>query len=124
MGLHTPRGKFERLDVILAAQTWAGGTQVRRVIAGTCRNISASGCRLQIENADLLPPLDVNSPVEFSIQLEPTGLPIQGGAQVAWIRRERGDVAKIRVVLGVEFTSVPLPDRERIKAYIKSRIQP
>lgn len=124
MGLHTPRGKFERLDVILAAQTWSGSSEGRRVVAGTCRNISAGGCRLQIENAELLPALDVNSSLEFSVQLEAAGPPIQGTAKVAWIRRERGDGGKIRVVMGVEFMTLPLPERERIKAYIKARVQP
>lgn len=124
MGLHTPRGKFERLDVILAAQIWSGAGEERRTAAGTCRNLSAGGCRLQIENAELLPAIDVNSKVEFSTQLEPTGPPIQGTAHVAWVRRERGEGGKIRVVLGLEFTSVSLPERERIKAYIKSRVQP
>jgi len=124
MGLHTPRGKFERLDVILAAQLRVGGVEGRRTIACTCRNLSASGCRLQIEHAELLPGMDVESPVEFSIQLKPTGLPIQGTAKVAWVRRERGDSGRIRSVLGLEFTLLPLPEREQIKAYIKSRIQP
>lgn len=124
MGLHTPRGKFERLDVILAAQTWSESNEGRRVIAGTCRNISASGFRLQIENAELLPALDVNSSFEFSVQMEAASSPIQGTAKVAWIRRERGDGGKIRVVLGLEFVTLPLPERERIKAYIKSRVQP
>lgn len=124
MGLRTPRGKFERLDVILAAQTWVGSGEARRVIAGTCRNVSARGCRLQVEDADLLPALDVDSPVEFSFQLDSAGPPIRGAAKAAWVRRERGDGGKIRVVLGLEFTSVSLPDRERIKAYIGSRVQP
>jgi c-di-GMP-binding flagellar brake protein YcgR len=124
MGLHTPRGKFERLDVILAAQAVVGGGEVRRVVAGTCRNISAGGCRLQVEDASRLPPLDVNSSLEFSVQLDPAGSPIQGIAKVAWIRRERGDSGKIRVVVGMEFVTLPLSERERIKAYIKARVQP
>lgn len=124
MGLHTPRGKFERLDVVLAAQTWSGTGGVRRTVASTCRNLSAGGCRLQIENAELLPGIDVNSSIEFSIQLEPTGSPIQGVSKVAWVQRERGDGGKIRVVLGLEFTSLPFPERERIKAYIKNKVQP
>lgn len=124
MGLRAPRGKFERLDVILAAQAWRGGGEGRRIVAGTCRNLSARGCRLQIESAELLPALDVNSSLEFSVHLEPTSPPIQGTAKVAWIRRERGDGGKIRVVMGMEFVTLPLPERERIKAYIRARVQP
>lgn len=122
MGLHAPRGRFERRDVVLAAKTWSGEGERRRAVGCTCRNLSAGGCRLQIEDAQLLPGIDVESPLEFSIHLESVRPPIQGAARVAWVRRERGDGVKVRVVLGLEFTSLPQPERERIKAYIKLRV--
>ncbi len=121
MGLHAPRGKFERLDVVLASAIRMGTEQM---IGCTCRNISARGCRLQIEDARLLPFGDMEAVVQFSIQMEPAGPPIEGSGKVVWLKKERGDMGKVRLILGVEFTAVSLPDRERVKGYIKSKVQP
>lgn len=124
MGLHAPRGKFERLDVILPAQIRRGGEETPRIVAATCRNLSARGCRLQVENAELLPGMDVESAVGFLLQLGPMGPPVEGAGKVAWLKRERSGSGKIRLSLGIEFTAVSLPDRERIKAHIKSKVEP
>lgn len=123
MGLKNPRPKFERMDAVLSAKAWPAGVPVARVAAATCRNLSARGCRLQVEDADLLRGLDVESPVHFSFRLEPGSPEIQGSGKVAWLTRQRGEGAKIQLILGIEFTGLSFSDRERIKSYIASQLQ-
>ena len=123
MGLHSPRGKFERLDILLAGKIWVGRGESRRTVAATCRNLSGRGCKLQIEDAQILSELTVDSRLEFSIQLEPIGVPVEGTGKIAWVRQERGEEARTRLVVGLEYTSVPTIDRERIKAFIYNRLE-
>ncbi len=123
MGLKVPRGKYERLDVLLPAKVWRTLERLDPTIAASCRNLSARGCRLQIEDVRLVPGFDLDSHIEFAIQLTPDEKEIQGGGKIAWAKRERGMTGKIRLVLGVEFTAVSTRDRERIKAFILKSVR-
>ena len=120
MAAWSPRGRFERLDVVLAARIWRTDERADSPVAATCRNLSARGCRFWVEDARLIPGLDLESPVQFSIQLEPARPEITGGGRVVWLKKERGEAGKIRVILGLEYISVSFADRERIKGYIAS----
>lgn len=118
MGLKTPRGKFERLATLLSAKVWKTPARQDPAVAATCRNLSARGCRLWVEDAGWVPGFDVESPITFSIRLHPLKPELVGCGRVAWFSRERGEEGKIRAVFGVEFTEVSFSDRERIKAHI------
>ncbi len=143
MGLKIPRGRFERRDVLLSTKIWRTTEKMDSPIVATCRNISARGCRLAIEDAKMAPNFDVDLPIYFLIDLSPwkphrphktIGLSrsepqessclIEGGGHVVWLKREHGEPGKIRLGLGIEFTSVSFPDREKIKAYIASLPEP
>lgn len=123
MGLKVPRGKYERLDVLLSAQIWRTLDRVDPTIGASCRNISARGCRLQIEDARLVPGFDLDSSLEFSIQLSAEQKEVGGSGKIAWLKKERGMAGKTRLVLGVEFTAVSTRDRERIKAFILKSVR-
>lgn len=122
MGLKSPRGKFERLDALLSARIWRTPARTDPTVAATCRNLSARGCRLRVEDEKLVPGFDLESPIYFAIQLEPAKPQISGVGQVVWMGRERGEAGKVRAVFGVEFISVSFADRERIKAFIASQV--
>ena len=77
-----------------------------------------------IEDSRLAPGFDLDSPIEFSIQLTPEEKEIQGSGRIAWIKKERGMAGKTRLVLGIEFTAVSTRDRERIKAFILKSVRP
>lgn len=118
MSPFAPRGQYERRDVLLPAKIWRTMDREDPTVAATCRNISGRGCRLTVEDAKLVPGFDVESPIQFTITLDSKTPDVLGGGLVCWIKRERGIEGKTRLVLGVEFTAVPLDERERIKAFI------
>ena len=122
MGLKSPRGKFERLDALLAARVWRTPEHADPTVAATCRNLSARGCRLRVEDEKLVPGFDLESPIYFAIQLQPNQPEVAGGGEVVWMGRERGEEGKVRAIFGVEFTAVSFADRERIKGFISSRV--
>lgn len=121
MGLKAPRGKFERLDILLPARIWRTRGRQDPVVAATCRNLSARGCRLRVEDVKRVPGFDVESPIYFSIRLHPLQPELVGCGQVVWFKRERGEEGKIRSIFGIEFTDVSFSDRERIKGFILIR---
>ena len=124
MGLKgTPRGKYERLDVLLAARIWKKADRSDSPIPATCRNLSAKGCRLTVEESRPLTGFNLESPIYFSFELPPSAMEIAGGGVVAWFKRERGGKGETRLVLGVQFTSITFTNQERIRAFIVSRIQ-
>ena len=142
MSLKTPRGKFERRDVLLSTVIWRTIEKADTPVASTCRNISARGCRLVIEDARLAPNFDVDLPIHFRIDLSPwkphrpharpgasvnkseDSPLIEGSGEVVWVKREHGEPGAIRLNLGVQFTAVSFQDREKIKAFIASLPEP
>lgn len=123
MGLKSPRGKYERLDVLLAARIWKKADHSDSPIPATCRNLSAKGCRLAVEEIRPVTGFNLGSPIYFSFELPPSALEVAGGGVVAWFQRERGEKGRTRLVLGVQFRSVTFTDQERIKAFISSRVR-
>jgi len=121
MGLNAPRGKYERLDVLVPAKVWRTVDKTDAPIATTCRNLSGRGCRLRIEDANLAPEFDLDSKIAFSLSLDPRKPELGGSAKIAWTKRERGNAGKVRLVLGAEFIGVSMEHREQIKAFIQSK---
>lgn len=122
MGLKHPRGKFERLDYLIPARIWRKPDRSDAPVGCTCRNISARGCRLRIENASLVPDLEIDHVIQFRFQLGLQPLEILGSGKVAWIKKERGDPGKICLICGIEFTTLSFQDREHIKAFIAKQL--
>ncbi len=110
------------MDLLLSARLWRTPDHSDSTVAAVCRNLSARGCRLSVEDARLLAGVDLESQIWFSIPLDPKTEEVGGAAKVAWIRKERGEEGKVRLILGVEFVGIPLPVRERIKAYIVEQL--
>ena len=124
MGLKgTPRGRYERLDVLLAARIWKKPDHSDPTLAATCRNISARGCRFTLEESRPITGFNLDSPIYFSFELPPAAVEISGGGTVVWFKREHGEKGKTRMVLGVQFKSIGFSSQERIKAFISNTIQ-
>ena len=87
----SPRGQYERRDVLLPAKIWRTMDREDPTVAATCRNISSRGCRLTVEDAKLVPGFDVESPIQFAITLDPQTPDVLGGGLVAWIIASRCD---------------------------------
>ncbi len=121
MGLNAPRGKYERLNVLVPAKIWRTADKSDLAIAATCRNLSARGCRLCLEDAKLAPEFDLDSKSTFSLRLDPRKPELGGNAKIAWTKRERGNAGKVRLVLGAEFIGVSMEHREQIKVFIQSK---
>ncbi len=122
MGLKKPRSPYERQDVLLPAKVWRTADRADPAVAATCRNLGARGCRFAVEDARRLPALNVETPIAFSIEIAPSMPTVEGGGRVAWMKRERGEGGKVRLVVGVEFTSVAGSHQERIKAYLAALV--
>ncbi len=135
MGLKFPRGKYERRNVLLAAKVWGTADPHEEPCVGTCRNISARGCRFMFEDEKRCPLFDIDSPIRFWIDLSPwrphpaayvkTGevpetVSVEGSGRVVWTKREHGEPGRIQLLIGVEFAVVSFADRERIKEFIVS----
>ena len=119
----TPRGRYERLDVLLAARVWKKPDHSDPTLPATCRNISAKGCRFTLEESRPITGFDLDSPIYFSFELPPDAMEISGGGAVAWFKRERAEKGRTRLVLGVQFRSVAFSSQERIKAFISLAMQ-
>lgn len=122
MGIRKPRSPYERQDVLLPAKIWRTADRADPAVAATCRNLGARGCRFAVEDTRRLPGLNVETPITFSIEIAPSMQPVDGGGRVAWMKRERGEGGKVRLILGIEFSSVAIAHQERIKAYLAALV--